>query len=285
MSKIRPQPHFDPNPNHLVEDPYQYIINASDVLDALDRYVTLSICQVPMDFGKSIIPKGTKLYRIRRWNQNEDFSQQSAWDPAPSKPQGRCNRQGQEALYLCSRPELCLLETHIQHNEKYVLGIYECTEDIVLGGFLDGRTSLAHYIACHILNALLIAPARGENNKELFEYLDQHYGPLTINDAKYKHDLELPFRIGVINQRETYYNITNRLCNTIIQKYPNGIRFSSCFLPLATSGIRSNFYNVVLYKDGIPSIKFVESRVITHDMYKSIQAPFTSTEIAKVLLS
>ena len=101
MSKISPQIHFHPQPNRLVEETYQHIINASDVLDALARYTAFSIYQVPMDFGKSIIPKGTKLYRIRRWNPNEDFSQQSAWTPAPSKPQGRCNRQGQEALYLC----------------------------------------------------------------------------------------------------------------------------------------------------------------------------------------
>lgn len=285
MSNISPQIHFHPQPNRLVEETYRYIINASDVLDALSKYTVASIFQVPMDFDKSIIPKGTKLYRIRRWNPKEDFSQQNAWTSAPSKPQGRCNRQGQEALYLCSRPELCLLETHIQHNEKYVLGIYECTEDIMLGGFLNGITSPAHDIVCHILNAFLIAPARGENNRELFEYLDKHYGPLTINDAKYEHDLELPFRIGVINQRETYYNITNALCDTITQKYPQGIRFSSCFIPLETSGIRSDAYNVVLYQHGIPSIKFVKSRVITHDMYKFIKTPFTSTEIVKAFLS
>ena len=69
-------------------------------------------------------------------------------------PENRANKSGEPALYLGTTENICILETHIRKNEKYVLGEYEVTEDIILGGFLDweDHKSMKKYLAGVILN-------------------------------------------------------------------------------------------------------------------------------------
>ena len=223
------------------------------------------------DFGKSIIPRGTKLYRIRCYEDNTDFSNPNQWKAPPHKPQNRANIKGQEALYLGSTETICLLEAHIKKDDIYALGIYEATENIEVGGFLAYHSNNKFYnLSGMILNAFLIAPSRSLRNEELFSYLDSHYGLLTLDDLADINDviengaLELPMKFGVLNQLDKYYDLTNQLCNILSEDTPNGIRYSSCYLPMQTMGIECSDFNIVLYSEGISKVKLVDHKIKTN---------------------
>ena len=197
---------------------YSLLLEAANLLEVIANYVTLYKCGLKYDFGKSIIPRGTKLYRIRCYEDNTDFSNPNQWKAPPHKPQNRANIKGQEALYLGSTETICLLEAHIKKGDIYALGIYEVTANIEVGGYLAYHSNnLFQNLAGIILNAFLIAPSRSSRNEELFSYLDTHYGLLTlddladINEANIKRALELPMKFLVLNQLYKYYNITNQL--------------------------------------------------------------------------
>lgn len=270
----------------IEEAKIDFLIEASNYLELAINYLTLENCGFHFDFGSSIIPKGTILYRIRRFEEGIDFSQPCQWTPPPSHPQNRANRCGQEALYLSVSEETCLLETHIRENERYVLGTYECVDDIKVGGFFSPSSKDSRMLYARIvLNALLIAPSRCENNSELFALLDNYFGKIMPDDIKThdisaKHNIVLPFKFAVMNQRNQLYDITNQLCDVIREKYPDGLRYSSCYCPIETIFIASNCYNVVLYSDGIPKVRFQKSEVKTNN-----RSDFTSVMMAKILLN
>ncbi|WP_270810023.1 RES family NAD+ phosphorylase [Hungatella effluvii] len=266
---------------------YNLLWESSNFIDLIVNYITLDERGVKYDFGKDIIPKGTKLYRIRDYKTDTDFSDPSQWKAPPHKPQNRANGKGQEALYLGSTETICLLETHIKKDDTYALGIYEVVEDIKVGGYLshDPQNKL-HNWAGIVLNAFLIAPSRNnDRNKELFDYLDSYYGILTLNDFTNINELEendglkLPMKFGVFNQREQYYNITNQLCNILSKDTADGIRYSSCYLPLETVGINCSDFNIVLYREGISKVKF-----INHIIKTSIHS-YDYTDFLKIILN
>lgn len=264
---------------------YKLLWETSNFFELVINYIVLDKCGVKFDFGKTIILKGTKLYRIRSYETETDFSNPSQWKVPPHKPQNRANIKGQEALYLGSTEIICLLETHIKKGNAYSLGVYEVTEDIVVGGYLsyDSKNILRNW-AGTVLNAFLIAPSRSQRNEELFSYLDSYYGSLTLddltnmNELKENGGLQLPMKFGVLNQSEQYYNFSNKLCNILSKDTPDGIRYSSCYLPLETVGIECSDYNVVLYNEGISKIKFIDYKVKTNTQN------FDYTDFLKIVL-
>lgn len=250
---------------------YNLLFEASNFLEIIVNYITLYKFGLKYDFGKRIIPKGTALYRIRCYETNTDFSNLNQWQAPPHRPQNRANIKGQEALYLGSTETICLLETHIKKNDMYALGIYEVAEDIEVGGYLSyNLNNILHNMAGMILNAFLIAPSRSQRNKELFSYLDSKYGRISINDLTDINELnrngglELSVKFGVLNQLEKYYNLTNQLCTILSKDTPDGIKYSSCYLPIETVGIECSDFNIVLYNKGISKIKFVEHKIKTN---------------------
>lgn len=245
---------------------YDVLCDCANLFDLVTNYIVLNKFGVNFNFGTSIIKKGTKLYRIRKFDSDTDFSNPSQWTAPPHKPQNRANRQGQEALYLGSTETICLLETHIQKGEKYALATYECTDDIKLGGFCLYKENSYHIMAGITLNAWLIAPSRNEINKELFEYLDSFYGDLQPDDIKdWKNNFDLPLQFAVLNKRNQYYETTNCITDILRKQTPCGIRYSSCYLPMETLGIVCSDFNVVLYKEGISKIKFLRADIKTNE--------------------
>lgn len=264
---------------------YDLLWKASNLFEMIINYITLNKYGVKYDFGKSIIPKGTKLYRIRCYDTDTDFSDPSQWKAPPHKPQNRANIKGQEALYLGSTETICMLEAHIKKGDKYALGIYEVEEDIEVGGYLTyDSDNILHNWAGMVLNAFLIAPSRSQRNKELFSYLDSYYGVLTLddfadmNELKESGGLQLPMKFGVLNQLEQYYNLTNKLCNILSAYNPDGIRYSSCYLPLETLGIECSDFNIVLYSEGIPKVKLIDYKIKTNIR------DFDYTDLLKVIM-
>lgn len=246
---------------------YDLLVDCSDLFELVSNYIFLSKIGIHFSFGNSVLKRGTILYRIRSYSPYIDFSQIGQWAAPPSRPQNRANGQGEEALYLGSTEQLCLLETHIKRGQKYVLGTYECLEDITLGGFFElSPKNLNYNIAGITLNAFLIAPSRNEKNKELFEFLDAEYGELDISELRdWKDNLKLPFVFAVFNKRDLFYNLTNKICGILKRDCPLGLRYSSCYLPLETLGIKCSDYNVVLYNSGIHKIKFINYEIKTNN--------------------
>lgn len=251
---------------------YELLWDTSNLLGIVTNFIALAQCGIFFDFGCSIISRGTKLYRIRTFDEKTDFSDALQWMPAPWKPQNRANRAGQAALYLASSERICLLETHIPYQQRYAVGTYECIEDIEVGGFLkESQSNQLHDMAGVVLNAFLIAPSRGEKNDELFAYLDSVFGKLSLDDLSSitaideRGGLDLPFKFGVLNQGKDYYKVSNQLCDILALKTPCGIRYSSCYVPLETVGICCSDYNIVLYNEGIGKVKFIDYDVKTNE--------------------
>lgn len=265
---------------------YGLLLEASNFLEVIVNYITLSKYGLKYDFGKSVISKGTKLYRIRWYENDTDFANVNEWKAPPRKPQNRANKKGQEALYLGSEETICLLEAHVKKGDKYALGIYEVLENIELGGFLSYDPNNKNYnLAGMILNAFLIAPSRSPRNKELFDYLDSHYGELTlddftnINEVNENGGLELPMKFGVLSKLNNYYNFTNEICSILSKYTQDGIRYSSCYLPMETIDIECSHYNIALYSDGISKLKFIDHKIKTNT------EKFDYTDLSKTLIN
>ncbi len=243
-------------------DIYRDLLDEPNIIYSIYKYIVNSNCGLCYDFGNTIIPKGTKLYRIRSYNSNTDYSNLKEWKPAPTKPQNRCNAEGETALYLGSTEMICILETHIKQNSKYVLGEYVVDEDIKVGGFIytNPNESKWKHIVGTIYNAFFIAPKRNDNNKALFEVIDRYFIDadynINLEDDVFKNDIKLSFRFGKIFPSENYYNFTNMLSAILKKQNPNGIRYSSCFMPIETVGIKFSEYNIVLYEAGLKKIHF-----------------------------
>lgn len=260
---------------------YDNLFYGSNLLTIIENYTFLSDIGIDFDFGFQILKKGTKLYRIRRFDESVDFSDKKEWSYPPSMPENRANKSGEPALYLGTTENICILETHIRKNEKYVLGEYEVTEDIMLGGFLDweDHKSMRKYLAGVILNAYLIAPSRVEKNRELLDFIEARYNGYTLDDLQMEEakELDLPLKFGYLNKREEFYKTTNKLLKSIKMKYPEGLSYSSCYIPLATVGITCSDTNVVLYKKGMNKIRFVRSTIKTNN------AKFNGIDILKLM--
>ena len=97
---------------------------------------------------------------------------------------------------------------------------------------------------------------------------------LLYEEAK---ELDLPLKFGYLNKREEFYKTTNKLLKSIKRKYPEGLSYSSCYIPLATVGITCSDTNVVLYKKGMNKIRFVRSTIKTNN------AKFNGIDILKLM--
>jgi len=253
------------NQEEIEKEKYNLLWKVGNLFELIANYVFLDEIGVSFDFGSSVIKKGTKLFRIRDYNDKTDFSNPDQWKPSPFKSQGRINPEGKEVLYLGSSEMVCVLETHKRYPQKYALGEYECNEDITVGGFLSYvQNNNLYNIAATVLNAFLIAPSRCAKNKELFNYLEQKFGSITLDDfvslkntvLDPKEEIKLPYKFALLNQGEKHYDLTNMLCKIMEKQYPEGIRYSSCFIPMETPGIVCSEYNIALYSSGINKLKF-----------------------------
>ncbi len=139
------------NTNDINRLKYECLFYGSNLLDVVISYITLARYGVSFDFGFRIIKKGTKLYRIRRYEKQINYNSKEQWSYPPSKPENRANRSGEPALYLGTTETVCILETHIAKDEDYVLGEYEVTDDIKLGGFLKNEKPniTSHFFGLH----------------------------------------------------------------------------------------------------------------------------------------
>ena len=252
---------------------YDNLFYGSSLLTIIPNYIFLSDIGIDFNFGYQIIKKGTRLYRIRRFDENVDFSDAKQWSYPPSMPENRANKKGEAALYLGTTENVCILETHLNNGEKYALAEYEVVDDIKVGGFLDCEDykSARKYFAGVILNAYLIAPSRSDKNKELFKYLDSRYKDFTLDDLQMSEakKLDLPLKFGFLNKREEFYKTTNRLLEPIKRKYPCGLSYSSCFIPASTIGIVCSDSNIVLYKEGMNKVKFIKHTIKTNGLNHS----------------
>ena len=260
---------------------YENLFYGSSLLDVVINYTFLTNIGVEFDFGGHVLEKGTRLYRIRRFEKGIDFDDPRQWSYPPTMPGNRANRPGVPTLYLGTTETVCLLETHISKAEKYVLGEYEVLEDIALGGFWDCEDfqKVSWFLAGVILNAYLIAPSRGDKNRDLFAYLDQKYSGFSLDDLQIGEatKLDLPLKFAVLNKKEQFYDTTNRLVDCLKKKHPEGIGYSSCYIPAATIGIICSDYNIALYEPAFPKIRFLKSSV------KENASDITGTEVIKVL--
>ncbi len=271
--------------SNKIEDVIQAICDLilydANYVSVISNYVALSKEGIELKYGSNKINKGTQLYRIRYFDNDIDFSDISQWNPNPKRTENRANIQGEEALYLSNDEFLCRLETHLKPNQKYVVGTYECIEDIEVGGFITPLSDNEMYrLIGMVLNAFLIAPARNNKNIDLFYYLDNKYGQLDLDDFSI-HDIstmDLQFKYGVLNKNDKYYEMTNMICNTIKKNYPDGIRYSSCYMPIDTVGVKSSIYNVVLYSTGIKKIQFRKHEVKSNDFN------YNETDVVRTLL-
>ena len=249
---------------------YDILFFGRNLLDVINNYLFLNNIGIPFDFGRYIIKKGTHLFRIRCFEEETNYAEPRQWSYPPTMPENRANRAGTPALYLGSTELVCLLETHIKKDEKYVLGEYEAIDDIILGGFLESEDykKITWYLAGAILNAFLIAPSRCEKNKELFAFLDQKYSGIQPDDLQMDaatHDIDLPLKFGVLNLNNRFYEMTNRLVDCLKVRYPEGVFYSSSYLPMATIGILCSDFNIALYEPAFAKIKLVKHTVKTKE--------------------
>ena len=257
------------------------ILYDANYVSVISNYVAFSKEGIELKYGSNKISKGTQLYRIRYFDKNIDFSDISQWNPNPKRTENRANIQGEEALYLSNDEFLCRLETHLKPNQKYVVGTYECIEDIEVGGFITPLSDNEMYrLIGMVLNAFLIAPSRSDKNQDLFHYLDNKYGQLDLDDFSIYDisTMDLQFKYGVLNKNDMYYKMTNMICNTIKKNYPDGIRYSSCYMPFDTIGVECSIYNVVLYPTGIKKIKFKKQEIKINDFN------YNEIDVVKTLL-
>lgn len=270
---------------------YEALWDANDLLSVVFNY--LFICQklgVDFDFGKSKIEKGMAFYRIRRFEDGVDFSNENEWRPSPYKKMNRANSEGETALYLGSNEFVCVLETHLQENERYVLGKYECVESFDAGGFfsVDKKNNL-HMFASMLLNACLIAPARESKNDMLFSYLESKLSGLRLDNLGNveknlldgHEEFILPFKLGYVIQKNTY-ELTNALCNVLKKSFPKAIRYSSCYAPIEGGGFESNAFNLAVFENGLPHFRWVGFEQKTNAAKNGY--PLTDVNVAKMFI-
>ena len=136
----------------------------------------------------------------------------------------------------------------------------------------------------------MIAPSRCEKNKELFNYLEQKIGAVTIDDlislktnvVDAKEEIRLPYKFALLNQRSELHNLTNKVCKVIKKQYLEGIRYSSCFFPVETPGILCSDYNLALYSEGIKKLDFIGFSIKTIEFKNPDK--FNEVNIAKAYL-
>lgn len=140
---------------------------------------------------------------------------------------------------MASTETVCYLETHTKPDEIYVLGTYECQEDIKVGGFYIQFPKYTLYTCCNCFKCIFDCPFPWRKNKDLFNFLDSYFGHISLNDLSdmknitdANEEMRLPYKFAVLNQEENLYKLTNQLCEIISKSYINGIRYSSCYIPL-----------------------------------------------------
>ena len=77
--------------------------------------------------------------------------------------------------------------------------------------------------------------------------------------------MDLPLKFGTINKKNEFYKLTNKILFSIKKKYPDGINYSSCFIPASTIGIYCSDTNIALYDKGMKKIKYISSTIKTND--------------------
>ena len=73
--------------------------------------------------------------------------------------------------------------------------------------------------------------------------------------------MDLPLKFGVINKKEQFYQITNKLFGILKKRYGEGVIYSSCYMPMSTVGIECSDNNIVLYESAFGKIRFQDYKI------------------------
>ncbi len=99
-----------------------------------------------------------------------------------------------------------------------------------------------------------------------------------------KEEMKLPYMFAVLNQRDKIYELTNEISDAISIQYPNGIRYSSCYVPMETPGIACSEYNLALYSPAISKVKFKEYAIKIFPPHGRNGIVLSDVNMAKIFL-
>lgn len=182
---------------------------------------------------KILIPKGTKLYRARKY-EGIELDKEVDWKMPPEKcvrNMGRFNYKNRPVLYVSTMDFILPREIGLSVGDEYYLATYECKEDIVVGSFLKN---------CDVINCILHKVSISIENddklteNELFELCDVDIRNMSLIDIA--SDILSPLYINKLMKRDLY-EVTNKMSDMILSMYPNGLRYCSAYAPIEASGL------------------------------------------------
>mgnify|MGYP004659732501 FL=1 len=245
---------------------------------SLDEFVTmffgLSKQQQMSVLGDEIrIPKGTRLYRARKY-EGIPLTHENDWwlPPADKVKKGRFNYPKKPVLYVSTTDFILPREIGLNVNEKYYLAKYECKEDIRVGSLLKSHnriTCLLHKMAMAVESAEKLT----ENEKMELQKCKCEDGSI----SNFIGDLNSVFYIYKYLHRDLY-DITNKIADLLLQKYPEGFRYCSCYASIEASGGSSVVTlagelvaNYALTEAGAKKLKLIDTaeRLYTEEEYKN----------------
>lgn len=208
------------------------LLRCSSIDEFLSMFFGLPLSERLDVFTDSvIIPKGTLLYRARR-DIGKNLTSKEDWElpPAERVDVGRFNKAKHPVLYVGTWDFVLPREIGLQVNDKYYLATYSVKEDIEVGSLLktnDMVAALLHKVALTI-----------ENDNKLFEEEQK-----CLKDLDYKSKTLANMASEFISPLYIYkclakdlYEVTNKIADLVLKRYPNGIRYCSCYAPIELSG-------------------------------------------------
>lgn len=207
------------------------------------------------------IPKGTKLYRIRKADNKTNFESPKAWMPPPVEcvKQGRFNADKCSVLYVASDPDWLEREVCLKKGDIYYLAKYVCDKDFSVGTLLNANSQV-----CSVLHCIAKAV---ENTNSLtateIEYLNKNrISKLTPKNCIL--NLKSPFIIHEFIR--DIYKQTNKIGELVLRKNHNGIRYCSAYEPLESIGGGEIFTldgvkraNYALTRESLSNIRFISA--------------------------
>ena len=207
------------------------------------------------------IPKGTKLYRIRKDDNKTNFESPEAWMPPPVDcvKQGRFNADKCPILYVASDPIWLEREVCLKQGDIYYLATYVCEKDFSVGTLLNANSQVCSVLHC-IAKAI-------ENTNSLtdieIEYLNKNR-IFKLTPRNCILNLKSPFIIHEFIR--DIYKQTNKIGELVLRKNHNGIRYCSAYEPLESIGGGEIFTldgvkraNYALTRESLSNIRFISA--------------------------
>ena len=240
----------------------QKLMNCSSINEFVSMFFGLGLKEQLSVMGDRItIPRDTILYRARK-DEGTPLNLKSDWLMAPKDlvKKGRFNYDKKPVLYLSTMDFVLPREIGLKPNEGYYLAKYRCTNDISVGSFLKTSspvTNLLHIIAMSIESDDKLTPSEIEELSLLNKQSNQV-------ESLSGSQLSQLYIHKFLNK--SLYDITNKLCDLVLNNNPNGIRYCSCYVPIELSGSNQIVTldgelegNYALTEKGIENIEYLES--------------------------